>query len=70
MKLLRYTPAQIEQFKSEILGKKANIVFRDGRVSFGLISIIKADHLELKNMRMDKSVIDLKLISEIIIDKA
>lgn len=60
--------SQIASNISEIKGKKANIVFKDGRVSFGWILEINESQLLLKNMRLNKSTVELKQISEIIID--
>ena len=58
----------ITQYTSEITGKKANIVYRDGRVSFVEILDVQDGKIFTRNMRLAKSVISLSEVSEIIID--
>lgn len=68
-RLLRYDGVKtITENASKITGKKANIVYHDGRVTFAEILSISGTTAKLKNMRLGKSTIDLTTVSEIIID--
>ena len=53
---------------SEITGKKVNIVFRSGQVSFALVTAISNNEIAFKNMRNASQKAALESISEIIID--
>ncbi len=58
----------ITENSSKITGKKANIVYHDGRVIFAEIIEITGTMATQRNMRLRKSTIDLTTVSEIIID--
>ena len=69
MRQLRLTSTKdIISKATELKGKKANIVYSDGRVFFGKILSIDDQQLALKNMRLKDSRHLLIEISEIILD--
>lgn len=53
---------------SEITGKKVNIVYRSGQVSFVLVSKISNNEISFRNMRNASQKAALENIAEIIID--
>lgn len=52
----------------EISGKKVNIVFQSGQVIFVEIEGYKGTTIQVSDMRRHKSEIEIKEISEIILD--
>ena len=58
----------IVQKLPEISGKKVNIVFLSGRVVFVLIESFSDNSIRVSDMRKQRADIELKEISEIIID--
>uniref|UniRef100_UPI004049BE3C hypothetical protein n=1 Tax=Fulvivirga sp. TaxID=1931237 RepID=UPI004049BE3C len=68
-RLVRYNSTKsILDNASEITGKKVNIVFRNGQVSFALATSISNNEIVYKNMRNASQKADLENIAEIIID--
>ncbi|MEQ9164945.1 MAG: hypothetical protein RLO12_01700 [Fulvivirga sp.] len=68
-RLVRYNSTKsILDNASEITGKKVNIVFRNGQVSFALATSISNSEIVYKNMRNASQKADLENIAEIIID--
>ncbi|HNP19430.1 MAG TPA: hypothetical protein PKL31_13415 [Fulvivirga sp.] len=68
-RLIRYATMQsIIKSAPEIMGKKANIVLKDGQVVLATVLNISSSILKYQNMRLVQSEVDLNNIAEIIID--
>ncbi len=66
---IRYATKQsIIESAPEIIGKKANIVLKDGQVVFATVLNISSSTLKHQNMRLVQAEVDLNNITEIIID--
>ncbi|QSE98945.1 hypothetical protein [Fulvivirga lutea] len=67
-KTSRYPIKIIQESKEDILGKKANIVLKDGSVLFAVISSISSDFMTVVNLRNKKQQVNLTDLTEVIID--
>lgn len=57
--------AQIKNRIHEFRGKEINIVLTDSTVMFGELTVVKGNHLILKNMRRKEKELSLDNITEI-----